>query len=124
MNGVLAGLVGITAPCHVVGPAGALIIGAVAGILLIASIQALEAMQIDDAVSAVPVHLIGGIWGTLAVALVGQPELWNTGHTRWEQLLIQVAGITAVGIFAFGGGIGLLWAVNRMLPLRVSREDE
>ena len=98
MNGVLAGLVGITAPCNVVGPAGALFIGAVSGVLLFAGIRALEALKIDDAVSAVPVHLVGGIWGTLAVALVGQPECWNTGHTVWEQLLVQALGITTVSL--------------------------
>src|SRR4051812_26379792 len=124
MNGVLAGLVGITAPCNVVGPAGALFIGAVSGVLLFVGIRVLEALKIDDAVSAVPVHLVGGIWGTLAVALVGQPERWNTGHTLWEQLLVQALGVTTVGLFTFCGGIALLWAVNRVIPLRVSEEDE
>jgi Amt family ammonium transporter len=124
MNGVLAGLVGITAPCHVVGPTGAMLIGAVSGLLLFAGIRALEALKIDDAVSAVPVHLVGGIWGTLAVALIGQSERWNNGHTLWQQLQVQALGVVVVGIFSFGGGFLLLWAVNRVLPLRVSQEDE
>ena len=64
MNGVLGRPGRHHRPCHVVGPAGALLIGAVSGVLLFAGIRALEALKIDDAVSAVPVHLVGGIWGT------------------------------------------------------------
>lgn len=124
MNGVLAGLVGITAPCHVVGPGGALVIGAVSGVILFVGMRVLEEVRVDDAVSAVPVHLMCGIWGTLAVALVGRPELWNNGHTRWEQFLVQLGGVGAIGTFSFGGGLALLWLINRFYPLRVSQEDE
>ena len=48
----------------------------------------------------------------------------NNGHTLWEQFLVQASGVAAVGIFTFGGGFLLLWTINRVLPLRVSHEDE
>lgn len=78
-------------------------IGAVSGVILFVGMRVLEEVRVDDAVSAVPVHLMCGIWGTLAVALVGRPELWNNGHTRWEQFLVQLGGVGAIGTFSFGG---------------------
>jgi Amt family ammonium transporter len=124
MNGVLAGLVGITAPCHVVGPTGAVVIGAVSGVVLFVGTLMLERSRIDDAVGAVPVHLFCGVWGTLAVALIGRPEMWGNGNTRWEQFVVQMTGVAAVGVLSFGGGLALLLLINRFWPLRVSAEDE
>jgi ammonium transporter, Amt family len=124
MNGVLAGLVGITAGCHVVDAASAVLIGAVSGLVLVGGTALLERLRIDDAVGAVPVHLFAGIWGTLAVALLGDPAAWNTGHTRWEQFLAQLTGIAAIGAYTFVGGYLLLRLLNRVTPLRVSRADE
>ena len=87
MNGILAGLVAITAPCAVVSPADSLIIGLIAGILVVLSVEFIDkTLKVDDPVGAVSVHMVNGIFGTLAVGLWG-----------------NVQGI-AVGVF-YGGGI-------------------
>ncbi|MFT7518327.1 MAG: Amt family ammonium transporter [Kiritimatiellia bacterium] len=91
LNGVLAGLVAVTAPCAVIDPASAMLIGAVAGVLVVVGIRAMEMLRIDDPVGAVPVHCFNGIWGTLAVGLLGREAL----------------GAPADGLF-FGGGVGQL----------------
>ncbi|HSK39917.1 MAG TPA: ammonium transporter [Arenibaculum sp.] len=124
MNGVLAGLVGITAPCHVVDPTGAVLVGAVSGLILAAGVELLDRLRIDDAVAAVPVHLFAGIWGTLAVALVGDPAAWGTGLGRSEQFIVQLTGVAAVGAYAFGAGLLILYLLNRVIPLRASPQDE
>ena len=124
MNGALAGLVAITANCDVVSAPSALIIGGVGGIVMMLVSGLLEHLRIDDAVGAVPVHLGAGIWGTLAVALFGQPELLDTGLTMLEQLKIQIVGILACGAWAFGLAFVILKTLHRFVPLRVSPDDE
>ena len=124
INGSLAGLVAITACCHGVTAISAVTIGAIAGLVAIAVEYLLARFQLDDAVGAVPVHLGGGIWGTLAVALFGKPELLGTGLSRLEQLGVQVLGIVSCFILAFGIAYSFLWVVNRFSPLRVSASDE
>ncbi|WP_051278669.1 ammonium transporter [Solimonas flava] len=124
MNGVLAGLVGITANCHLVTPVAALFVGAVSGVICVLGTLLLERLEIDDAVGAVPVHLFAGIWGTLAVALCAPDGSWGEGVTRWQQLQIQVLGVVSVGAFAFGLSYAVLRLVNLWWPLRVSEDDE
>ena len=124
MNGTLVGLVGITACCHVVGSREAVLIGVISVIIMLAIETILHQFKIDDAVGAVPVHLGGGIWGTLAVAVFGNPERLSTGLSRLEQLYVQIMGIGSCFVWAFGVGFILLKAINRLFPLRVSREDE
>lgn len=124
INGSLAGLVSITASCHVVTSPASVIIGAVGGVIAIWMSNCLERWRIDDAVDAIPVHLGGGIWGTLAVALFGQPELVNTGLNPVLQLGVQVLGIVTCGIWAFSITYLLLFITNRFLPMRVSVEAE
>ncbi|MFO7597618.1 MAG: ammonium transporter [Desulfocurvibacter africanus] len=124
INGVLGGLVAITAGCHVVDATGAAIIGLVAGPVCLASERLLERLRIDDAIGAVPVHLACGIWGTLAVALLGNPELIGTGLTRAGQLQVQILGIGAACGVSFVLTYLLLRLVNRVHPLRVSPDDE
>lgn len=94
LNGSLAGLVAITAGCAFVMPWAAVIIGAVAGILVVLVVEVIEQLKIDDPVGAVSVHAVGGIWGTLAIGLLGAPEL----------LLGDYAG---KGALLTGGGIDL-----------------
>ncbi len=124
MNGALAGLVGITASAHIMSLSSSLIIGAVAGVISVVLSDLLEKLKIDDVIGAVPVHVGGGVWGTLAVALFSDPATWDTGLGRWEQLGVQAMGIGACFVWAFGGGFALLWLVNQWFPLRVSAESE
>jgi Amt family ammonium transporter len=124
MNGVIAGLVGITASCHVMIPATAAVVGAVAGVVCFGAQSLLEKLKVDDAVGAIPAHGFAGTWGTLAVALLGDPEKWGTGLSRWEQLGVQLTGVVVCFAWAFGGALVLLWAINKLIPLRVSAADE
>jgi Amt family ammonium transporter len=124
MNGVLAGLVAVTACCQLLTPVAALFTGAVGGVICVLGTQLLEHLQIDDAVGAVPVHLFAGIWGTLAVALCAPDGSWGEGVSRWQQLQVQALGIACIGAFAFGVSSVLLRIANRLMPLRVSADDE
>ncbi len=123
MDGILAGLVAITAGAHTLAPAEALLVGALGGGACLAAVALLERLQIDDAVHAVPVHLAAGIWGTLAVALFGELSDFG-GAGRLEQLGIQALGVAMAGALAFGVAFPLLWLTDRLWPLRVSRHDE
>ncbi len=124
INGTLAGLVAVTAPCHVVNERSAAVIGAVGGLVMLAVSFLLQKLQIDDAVDAIPVHLGAGIWGTLSVAIFGDPALINNGLTIWRQLGVQSLGIVSVGIWAFCCTYVIMSIVNRFSPLRVSAENE
>jgi len=124
LNGILAGLVAVTACAHVVDAPEAALVGAAGGAIAVAGLLLLERWRIDDAVGAVPVHLFAGIWGTLAVALLGEPDLWGTGHTRLEQLGVQALGALVCGIYAFGLGYLILRGVDMIRPLRITREAE
>lgn len=124
INGVLAGLVGITASCNSVSTFDAVVIGAIAGLISFYATRALIKFKIDDVVGAVPVHACAGVWGTIAVALFANPQTWSTNLTRLEQLQIQVLGVGAVFVFVFGVGYVLLWGINKIIPLRVSEHDE
>lgn len=124
VNGVIAGLVAVTAGCHVLHPGGAVVVGLVAGTLSYCVTWLLDRWQIDDVVGAFPVHGTGGAWGTLAVALLGDPEKWGTGLTRWQQLAIQAEGVATCFVWAFGGSLAVMWVINRVAPFRVSEEQE
>ncbi|MDE3049979.1 MAG: ammonium transporter [Nitrospirota bacterium] len=124
MNGVLAGLVAITASAHIMTPTAAVEIAIMAGILCTKATQWLERWEIDDVVGAVPVHAFCGAWGTIAVALFGSPQGWATGLDRWGQLQIQVAGAVICFLYAFGAAYVLFSLLNKVYPLRVSAENE
>lgn len=124
MNGSLAGLVAITANCHVVTAGAAILIGAIGSLCMLLAEEQLERWQIDDAVGAIPVHLAAGIWGTIAVALFGDLRLLDTGLSRIAQLGVQLTGILTAGVWAFCLTFFLLWMTNRRWPLRVRRRDE
>ncbi len=119
VNGSLTGLVSITANCHLVTPADALVIGAIGGGVMLLIHYSLEHLQIDDAVGAVPVHVGGGVWGTLAVALFAPEGAF--GQLTWiQQLLIQTQGIIVAFIWAFGGAFIFIYVLNKIMPIRVS----
>ncbi len=125
INGVLGGLVAITAGCHAVTSLDAILIGAVAGVLVELSAFTLVRLRIDDAVDAVPVHLACGIWGTLAVAVFGDPEVLGTGLGHLEQFWVQLVGVAACAAVGFGLTLVLLLGVVRpAMALRVTPQAE
>ncbi len=122
-NGALAGLVGITAPCYTVHPLGALVIGAVAGMLVVASVLFIEGtLKIDDPVGASSVHGTCGAWGVLATGIPWFAHA-DAGIT-WGQLLPQIVGIIAYGGWAFVTCFVLFNAIKATIGLRVSPEAE
>ena len=124
INGSIAGLVAITAGCNVVTTPLAMLIGAIAGILMLAVTNYLEKLRIDDGVDAVAIHGVSGAWGTLAVALFGDLELIGTGLSRHQQVLVQLLGIGVCFAWSFGVAYLVLAQINRLYPLRVSPEEE
>ena len=117
MNGVLGGLVGITAGCDAVLPVGALGIGLIAGVLVVFATQAL-ARYIDDPVSAVAVHGACGVWGTLAVALFAADGF------SLAQLGVQVVGVGAAFLWTFPLSFGLFKVLDATMGLRITDEGE
>ena len=124
MNGALAGLVSITACCNDVTASAAVMIGGVAALVMMGLVRLLERLQIDDVVGAIPVHVGGGIWGTLAVAIYGDAVLTETGLGRGEQFAVQLLGIGICFVWAFGLAYLVLRWINRFVPMRVTIEDE
>jgi ammonium transporter len=124
MNGSLAGLVGITASAHMMSPWKAAIIGGVAAVVMQLVTLALERGRIDDAVGAVPVHLGAGVWGTLAVGLLGDVESFPAASGRLEQIGIQLVGIGVCFAWAFGLGFVVLSLIDKRFPFRIDREGE
>ena len=123
LNGVLAGLVAITAPCAWVSPAASMLIGAVGGGLVVFGALLLEKFKIDDPVGAVPVHLVNGVWGTLAVGLFAvDTGLFTTGQAG--QLIAQAVGVVAVGAWCLATGSLMFMGIKATVGLRVSREEE
>jgi len=124
LNGILGGLVAVTAGALVLGTASAALVGATGGVMVLIGQKVLDRFRIDDAVGAVPVHLFAGVWGTLCVALFGDVALFGTGLDRWQQLQAQVTGVLACGGFAFGSGYVLLRLIDMVFPLRIDAESE
>jgi Amt family ammonium transporter len=124
LNGALGGLVAITAGCDVIGPAGALVIGAMAGALIVEGVMLLERRRIDDPVGAVAVHGIGGVFGTLAVGVFAAEGGLLAGG-GFKLLGIQALGAGAAVAFA-GGSAFAVWGVLELLPggIRVDQEHE
>lgn len=117
MNGILGGLVGITAGADQMSPTDAILIGSIAGIIIVLGVAFIDKIKLDDPVGAVAVHLICGIWGTLAVGLFG-------AMASFDQFLIQLAGVGIVGLFCVICSIVLLTAIKKVMGLRVDREEE
>ncbi|MEO1741050.1 MAG: ammonium transporter [Cyanobacteria bacterium J06629_9] len=124
LNGSIAGLVAITACCQAVSTQEAVIIGAVGGLISVIAVDFLEGRGIDDGVNAVALHAFVGAWGTVAVALFGDPVILGTGLGRLSQLGVQLLGTGVCFTWAFGLSYGLLWLVNRTYSLRVSAKEE
>ena len=117
MNGVLGGLVGITAGADQMGPTHAIIIGAVGGVIVVLGVALLDKCKLDDPVGAIPVHLFAGIWGTLAVGIFG-------ASASFDQFMVQLASIGIVGVFCVIGATLITLLVKSLMGLRVSEKEE
>lgn len=124
LNGAIAGLVAITASCHVVSGNQALLIGSIGAVFMLYCDRILIRFRIDDAIGAIPVHLAAGIWGTLAVALFGDLSVIDNGLDIVNQFIVQMEGIVICGLWAFGVTYIILSFVNPRKSLRVGAEDE
>ncbi len=131
LNGCLAGLVAITAPCAFVSVGSAGLIGLVAGVLVVLAVIFWDRIRVDDPVGAISVHLVNGVWGTLAVGLFAQD--WVSPDTTGNGLFFgggtgliraQAIGILAVGAYAFLGSLVLWFIVKMIVGLRVSLHEE
>jgi Amt family ammonium transporter len=117
LNGILAGLVGITAGADVMTPNQAMLIGLVSGAVVVFAVVGFDRLRIDDPVGATSVHLVCGVLGTLAVGLLGE-------KAGWSQLLAQLKGIAAVAGFTLLSSWIIFAAVRKTMGLRVSAEEE
>jgi ammonium transporter, Amt family len=138
-NGFLAGLVAITCPCYWVSPAGAVMLGGIAGVVVVLGVELLEWLRIDDPIGAVPVHGICGIWGTISLGLFACGKYGATGPTGADNsaalkglfygggtqvLKAQLIGSACITLATFGVAMVVMYAVNAMGWLRVSAEGE
>ena len=124
MNGTLAGLVGVTAGAHMFSGEVALSVGLISGVVAYFGEKFLLRLKIDDAVGAVPVHLLAGVWGTIAVAFFGDQGHFVDGYSRMDQFLVQLVGVLAIGITVFSSVLFVTYIYNKCFPLRVSFDDE
>ena len=139
INGVLAGLVAITCPCYWVSPTGSILLGGVAGVLVVAGVELLEWLRIDDPIGAVPVHGMCGIWGTLSLGLFACGKYGASGPVAADNslalkgllygggaqlLLAQALGSLIMTASTFVAAYAVMYLVNATGTLRVSREGE
>lgn len=125
-NGLLGGLVGITAGCAVLNPLGAVVVGLAGGGIVLAATHLLEhKLKLDDVVGAIPVHAVCGAWGTLAVGLLAPGEaLRQMDMTRLDLIAVQALGTGAAFVWAFGSGLLIVLAIKHTIGLRVEKQDE
>lgn len=139
VNGFLAGLVAITCPCYWVSPTGSIAIGAVAGVLVVLAVEALEYLRIDDPIGAVPVHAVNGVWGTISLGLFASGEFGVTGVFAPDNsaplkglfygggtqvLMAQLIGSAIITVATFVVAYAVMYTINAMGQLRVSAEGE
>src|SRR5467141_2988 len=139
VNGFLAGLVAITCPCYWVSPVGSLLLGGIAGVIVVLGVEALEWLRIDDPIGAVPVHGFCGIWGTLSLGFFACGKYGATGPVAADNsaalkglfygggtqvLVAQIIGSAVITLATFGIAMILMYAVKATGTLRVSKEGE
>ena len=132
LNGSLAGLVAITAPCDLVTANASIVIGLVAGVLVVLSVFALDKAHVDDPVGAVSVHCVNGVWGTLAVGLFAAPVAAGYGNDApgllygggLRLLGVQALGALCTAAWAFGTGSAIFFALKKARILRVPAKTE
>ena len=118
LNGALAGLVAITSPCASVSPLSAVIIGAIAGIIVVFSVVFFDRIKVDDPVGAISVHGVNGAWGTLAAGI------FNMGGTSAKIIGVQVLGIGTCFVWTFCTAFILFKVIDKTIGLRVTPEEE
>lgn len=118
LNGILGGLVGITAGADLMSPGEAIIIGGIAGAIIPMSVVFIDTkLKLDDPVGATSVHLVCGLWGTLAVGIFG-------AKAGLGQLWVQLYSTLAIGLFTFAFAFGLMYILKVTVGIRVSAEEE
>ena len=117
LNGILGGLVGITAGADVMSVTDAITVGAIAGTLIVLGVALIDKLKLDDPVGAIAVHLICGVWGTLAVGIFGD-------LAGWEQLGYQAIGVVAIGSFCVISSYAILKTLKVTVGIRVSEIEE
>lgn len=116
LNGILGGLVGITASADVVSPTSAIIIGSIAGILIPFAVSLIDKLKLDDPVGAIAVHLVCGVWGTLAVGIFST----NPEHSFVTQLI----GVLCYAVFCSVTAFIIIFALKKTMGIRVSEKEE
>jgi Amt family ammonium transporter len=133
LNGAIAALVAITAACAFVAPWAAIVIGAVAGAIVVLGVLLVERLGIDDPVGALSAHGMAGVWGTLSLGFLTVPQLATNLETGspglfygggFHQLGIQALGLLAVGAFTFGASFGILWLFKVTIGIRTEPDVE
>jgi ammonium transporter, Amt family len=119
LNGSIAGLVSVTAGCHVMEPGFAVLTGFIGGALSVLASPLLDRLRVDDVVGAVSVHVVGGVWGTLAAGLFRSGHLFDL-----SQLGVQALGSLAAFVWGFGGSLLMYWLLDKFVPMRASTLDE
>ncbi len=117
LNGILGGLVGITAGADLMSPNEAVIIGLLAGIIIVLGVALIDKLKLDDPVGAIAVHLICGIWGTLAVGIFGS-------KAGFDQFLVQGLSVLIVGGFCLTTAFIIIFALKKTIGIRVSEKEE
>jgi len=117
LNGILGGLVGITAGADQMSPGDAILIGAVAGALIVFAVSLVDKIKLDDPVGAIAVHLICGIWGTLAVGLFG-------AKAGFDQFLVQLVGVLSYAVFCIATSFIIIFVLKKTVGIRVSEREE
>ncbi|GEO22004.1 ammonium transporter [Cyclobacterium qasimii] len=117
LNGILAGLVSITAGADLMSPTDAVIIGFIGGILVVFGVVLFDKIKIDDPVGAISVHLICGIWGTLAVGIFGD-------LAGMSQIISQLTGIVAIGAFCVAFSFIIFYVLKKTVGIRVDEQEE
>ena len=131
INGALAGLVAITAPCAFVSITSSAVIGLIAGVLVVLAVIMFDKLKLDDPVGALSVHLVNGVFGTLAVGLFAQDKITGaaTGNGLFfgggmKLLTSQAIGVVAVGAFTFTVAFAVWYVIKLVMGMKVSREEE
>jgi len=117
LNGILGGLVGITAGADQMSPTDAILIGFIAGTIIVLAVSFIDRIKLDDPVGAIAVHLICGIWGTLAVGLFG-------ALAGWDQFLSQLTGVASYAAICITSTFIILFTLKKTIGIRVSKKEE
>tara|TARA_R110002096_G_scaffold137682_2_gene291137 strand:+ start:913 stop:2157 length:1245 start_codon:yes stop_codon:yes gene_type:complete len=117
LNGILGGLVGITAGADQMSPTDAILIGAIAGTIIVLAVRFIDSLRLDDPVGAIAVHLVCGIWGTLAVGIFG-------AKAGFDQFVIQLVGVGSYAVFCIVAAFIIIFTLKKTIGIRVSEKEE